>query len=572
MNINFTHSLPYGHAAADKLHLSSLGRISLILVMLFGALTPSGASAGFRAAFVDELTPLYPDSRIKEVALQEPIVLDAARGTFAGVHILVTDLRPNEPLNVEVRKSKRWPSESVGIYQLLSVPVEINSGLLSRTEKWDGQFNPYVIRRAPFRVYDVMKPIKSRIDVDDSVAAIAFEVKVPRDMEPGEYGLEVILRADTERIVRHLTIRVHSAVVPQIGKNTMCYTCWFSEKNMLWGTHDTLWSAAFWRILNRYASLMALGRQNTFRLPLDFGSTSSGQYLLDTARMGRTISILQKHGFYYVEGGPFLTSKGNHLITGGGFPVRNSRGTAELVSTLDQLHDFIEREHLEGRWFQHIQDEPGPNLDSDYIFVARLIHEKLPGVRVLEAGDNRDLVGAIDVWCPTDDQYQEHREFYMGRQNDGNECWVYTCLTPTGPWINRLLDMERLRPVYVGWGAALFGTSGFLHWGLNQYYANPFKQSVVDHPDAPHTNDQLPAGDPYIVYPGPGEPWPSVRFEALRIGLEDRELLRQLDEKDPKLCRMIIQQVFRSYDEYNKSVKVYRATKLRLLDALDSAE
>lgn len=546
-----------------------------LLVLIFATLLlcPAGglrASTRFRAAFADELTPLYPDSKIEDVALPEPVVLDVARGTVAGVHILLRGLPAMSRVSVEISGGKPWLSTNLRVYQLLDVPVEINSGLHSRTEKWDGEHNPYVIRRAPFRVFEVMRPLNSPVVTGDSVIALALEANVPQNVRPGKYDVRITIREGKRRVVKRLTVRVHSAVVPPIGKNTMCYTCWFSEKNMLWGTKDTLWGPEYWKVLDRWAAMMAKGRQNTFRLTLALDTNRAGEIVMNAERMKKTISIFERHGFYYVEGGPFLSAKGNHLVTRGGYAVQSPKGTAQIVETLDLLHKFIAGEHLEGRWFQHIQDEPGQNLDSDYVFVARLIHEKLPGVRVLEAGDNRDLAGAIDIWCPTDDEYQNHRDFYTERQKNGDECWVYTCLTPTGPWINRLLDMERLRPVYIGWGAALYGTTGFLHWGLNQYYADPFKQSVVDHPDAPHTNNQLPAGDPFILYPGPGEPWPSVRFEAMRIGLEDRELLRQLEKKNPALCGEVIASVFRAYDNYDKDVSAYRKAKLRMLEALDT--
>ena len=132
--------------------------------------------------------------------------------------------------------------------------------------------------------------------------------------------------------------------------------------------------------------------------------------------------------------------------------------------------------------------------------------------------------------------------------------------------------MERLRQVYIGWGAARFGTTGFLHWGLNRFVVDPFKQSVVDHPAAPGTNNQLPAGDTHILYPGPGQPWSSTRFEAQRIGCEDRELLRQLDAKDPALCRRLIASVFRGYNDYETGVGAYRLAKRKLLEAIDGTD
>ena len=111
---------------------------------------------------------------------------------------------------------------------------------------------------------------------------------------------------------------------------------------------------------------------------------------------------------------------------------------------------------------------------------------------------------------------------------------------------------------------------GFLHWALNRYAADPFERSVVDHPAAPGTNNQLPAGDTHVLYPGRGEPWSSTRFEAHRIGLEDRELLCQLEERDPARCRRIVASVFRGYDDYETEVRAYRFAKRRLLEALDS--
>ena len=57
--------------------------------------------------------------------------------------------------------------------------------------------------------------------------------------------------------------------------------------------------------------------------------------------------------------------------------------------------------------------------------------------------------------------------------------------------------------VYFGWAGSKYNTFGYLHWGLNQYKANPFKQSVVKHPSPQaSSNNFLPAGDTHVIYPG----------------------------------------------------------------------
>ena len=35
-----------------------------------------------------------------------------------------------------------------------------------------------------------------------------------------------------------------------------------------------------------------------------------------------------------------------------------------------------------------------------------------------------------------------------------------------GKWLNRTLDMEKIRQVYFGWGGSKYNTMGYLHWGL----------------------------------------------------------------------------------------------------------
>ena len=180
----------------------------------------------------------------------------------------------------------------------------------------------------------------------------------------------------------------------------------------------------------------------------------------------------------------------------------------------------------------------------------------------------RSLVGAVDIWCPQIHKYQQNREFFEERQQAGDQVWTYTCLTPGGPWLNRLMDQERLRSVYFAWAAMRFNVQGYLHWGLNHYKADPFMQSVVDHPAMPGTTNKLPAGDTHVVFPGPEGPWSSTRFEAQRIGLEDLAALRFLQKTDPEECQALIDKVFRGYDDWEDDVQVYRDHRRILLETV----
>ena len=81
-------------------------------------------------------------------------------------------------------------------------------------------------------------------------------------------------------------------------------------------------------------------------------------------------------------------------------------------------------------------------------------------------------------------------------------------------------------------------------------------------------SNSLPAGDTHVVYPGDGEPWSSVRFESQREGIEDLELLRQLEQRRLRQAAALVASVIRGFDDYTKDVAVLRAARRTLLQLL----
>jgi len=70
-----------------------------------------------------------------------------------------------------------------------------------------------------------------------------------------------------------------------------------------------------------------------------------------------------------------------------------------------------------------------------------------------------------------------------------------------------------------GWIASALGFDGFLRWAANSWPENPLIDSRYI---------KWPAGDTYMIYPGPLS---SVRFERLREGIQDYEKIRILREE-----------------------------------------
>jgi len=544
---------------------------SLLLSLLLASAAPAQ-----HAALFDELTPLFSDTAASEGAAR--LAADTPRGVPAGAHVLVSGLAPDAELHCAVTLDGQ-PVAELRLFQLIDVPVEQNTGLDSRTEAWDKKTNPHVIRRAPFRVFEALAPIDSTLRADSrGVAALRVEIPVDAGAEPAARTFTVTLASGAWRQELSWHLTVHSVTVPPSGAHSRGYTNWFSPGLIAQRHELEPWSEPFWDMLGRYADLMARGRQTTFWVPwANFARRAAdGTITLDRERLERYVRLFLDRGFTRVEGGHLAGRHGGDWssprldFTLTGEDVASEAGAASVATFLGLLAAALPALDLPPHvaYLQHLTDEPTDTNAEAYGALAAQVREKLPGVRIFEATMSQKLVGAVNAWCPQVQVYQRHRDFFEARRSAGDDVWVYTCLIPGGPWLNRLLDQERLRPLLLGWALEKYDLAGFLHWGLNHYRAgvDPLAQSVVPHGEGPP--NFLPAGDSHVVYPGATGPLSGVRFEAQRIGMEDAELLRVLRLRSPARADEVISRVFRAFDDYEKDVTAYRAARRALLAAL----
>ncbi len=525
-----------------------------------------------RAHLMDSLVWTYPDSVIGLKPVRR-LALDVARGGTGAAVILLNGLVPDAPVRLTARQS--GPGRPARFFRLLDVPVEANTGPVGFAERGQDK-NPFVTRRAPFRVYDAMQPVAG--DAFRPAAptqAVRVHIPVPEDARPGRISCRLTVRQGRESLDLDLGLQVFRARIPPVGRDSWPYTNWFSLENMAKRHRLAPWSAAHWAMIARYARLMARNRQNTFLLPFkDIFSAGPAGLALDRGRLRRLVGLFTRAGLYYIEGGHFgrrstaawTCPTFNVSLTG--VAATSEEGNRVIAGAARQLMEEIDARGWRGRYLQHVADEPIKDNAQDYRIFAGIVRKYMPGIPLVDALMDPTLSGSVDIWCPQAQHYQKERARFDALRAQGDRLWFYTCCYPGGPWLNRLLDMELLRPVLLGWGAARFGLDGFLHWGLNQYRSDqdPFAMSVV--PNWGGGPAALPPGDTHVVYPGADGPWSSVRFEAQREGLEDLELLRQLRRRQPRRAAALLKPVIRGFDDYTQEVPVLRRARRALLCSL----
>lgn len=540
--------------------------------------TPASTPA-IRVTLIDEVVEIYPDA-FPAVPLRR-VAVDVPRNAIAGVHVMITGLQGEEPLRFSVTGPDGRPVTACRWYRLIDVPVDENTGLDRNTEKYSGQTNPFVVRRAPFRVYDPFRPATSPERAGASTVALRLEVPVPPDADPGTRTLRLAIGAGGTSTELTFEVNVHRAAVPPLKNSTVAYINWHSLDNICTSHGLTKWSEPFWAMVGQYARLMAKGRQNAFWFHwgeyFTFDSTGNvTEFRRD--RLERLIRLFLDEGFATIHGAPIIGRRdwlgsldmllGVRAADGNEVYPTTEKGKRMITGMARPVIAMMKENRWDGMWLQGLFDEPTDEYVGRYRELIALLRGLHPGMRILEATMTMNVTGDVDVWCPQVQEYQANRDFFDARRKAGDRVWVYTCLAPGGPWLNRLLDQERLRQVYMGWALAKFGLQGYLHWGLNHHTPKPFEELVRYHMEGQY----LPAGDSHIVYPLSGEPLSSHRFEAHRIGMEDAELFGALNAHDPARVQQIIGRVVEGFDKYRLDAASYRTARKELLEALDTLQ
>jgi len=224
-------------------------------------------------------------------------------------------------------------------------------------------------------------------------------------------------------------------------------------------------------------------------------------------------------------------------------------------------------EHLRERgWLErsmlHIADEPIPVNEDSWRSLSRTAHDAAPDLRRVDAIHVTDLDGDLEVWVPQLNFFDQAYESLRRKADAGGcELWFYIAWVPQFPYTNRLIVVPTLNARVVHWMSYLYGTKGYLHWGLNWW-------------NLPLGN--FSPGDEWIIWPGEDGPHSSLRYEAQRDGLEDCECLALLEDAlrakgdpDPaRLSREIGGKLVRAITDYETDPARLEEVRRELLRAL----
>ena len=463
-----------------------------------------------------------------------------------------------------------------------------------------------LVRKVPFDIAEPMVPARRGICEDGRPVVLYVDYAIPPGAKPGLYSGTVEIRSGRDTAEVPVELEVYAATLPE--KQQLSITNWFDIDRVAERHGVRMWSEPFWKILRKYARLMAAHGQTMFWIqPCVFGlKVANGKVLMNSDRVERYIRLFLSEGLTQIEG-PHISSRHalkdeatflhwareyEDMLAWAGScrgdlpkekkakflgPIATSpEGHALLRQWLTPLWELLVKHGWQEKYYQHVFDEPLPEQANEYRHLCLIVRQLMPGVKLMDAVHIEGVNGANDLIVPS---YlggpKRERSFADENRKLGVETWYYTCCGPRGTWLNRFIDYPLIKTRLLHWYNYLTRTSGYLHWGLNMYRVgqDPWTHTLPEHGDViPEGLCMLPPGDTHIVWPGENAAYGSMRFMAMRNGIEDYELLAMIrdEQKRGRRAQGIIDKVIVNAFTYTQDLAEFDRCRRRLLKLASS--
>ena len=508
---------------------------------------------------------VYPDLPI---AFEGGAKVASARGGDVCFQVL-TDLNLNGGELLQVTCTDLG-CEAI-VYQLLPAFVNKNShAVLGVTEDYE-TVKDFATRPAPFEVYDITYLPEDGL-LKSGRAAFYIRLNVSADATPGTYTgcIHLAIGAETAHIP--VEVRIFSALIPPLADARFHMVNWIYYPPVADMHGVKPWSSEYFQVLAAYLDNQLDMRNDVLMLP-------SGEPIRDAA--GKVIDFDFTHA---EQVGKLALEKGFRSIMGGFIARWKKWDDPEIFLLWDRdvdtssLEGYRQMKLYFGRawesvvrcgwqdvYMQCMVDEPQIPNGAAYRTIAAVCRQMMPGVVINDPIEAVDLGGALDIWAVKQAFYEKYLAEYQKYQELGEEFWVYTCGFPSGKTMNRILDLPLTASRLPMWLCCKYNFAGFLHWGYHYHTAGLEKDTCLPNAKC----GWMPPGNGFVVYPGNGKPEYGVRGHLQRTGAQDYELLIQLKEKSPDKAAGLINQVCRTFDDYEFSGKCLDETRYQLLALLE---
>lgn len=388
-----------------------------------------------------------------------------------------------------------------------------------------------LVRAAPADFPDAFSEASEVVVPANTNQPIWVQFGVPANLPAGKYVGMVTALVDEDELQVPVSLTVYDFALPPSPR--LLVTVWTNTDSLAKHQKAPFGSEAWWALLSRVASLMREHHQNVILTPwtlIRAEKGPDGKPRLDFTDFDRWVGTFLRQGFKRIEighvGGREHGQWEDKTFVAYDMPCENKQTGKPDKLAIEEWLPILQAHLKERDWLErsmiHVADEPIPGNLASWKELSRRVKRSAPDLRRIDAVHVPDLAGSLEVWVPQLNFLEQWMARFKAAQGKSAELWYYTAWVPQGRYPNRLMDYPLIKTRMLHWLNYTSGTTGYLHWGWN-FWDVPF--------------DQFAPGDNFIVWPGTSAPRSSLRYEAMREGIEDHEYLCLLEDASRAAAR-----------------------------------
>jgi hypothetical protein len=296
----------------------------------------------------------------------------------------------------------------------------------------------------------------------------------------------------------------------------------------------------YWDLAGAYMEDLSAHGHDAVNVPVFGGpqllrvTRRGGTYGLDWTDVKRYVSLARSRGIRWFQWPPLsgpgdrglapalLEGQAGKPLWGPRTPAFSPAHRAFLSQYLPRLSRFLHVESLADCSLFRLSDSP---CNAEALPSFRRAREALrrlaPWVKTTDLVSDVEAARSGLVDMPAVDMGAARQLIH-----EGIPCFAALGSRPRGSYPSRFLDTPLAKVRIIGWLLYRFRLRGFLGAGYNDWYTSGTR-ALVD----PFTESSgrawpsVPAGELFLVYPGPRGPIDSIRWEIFGEGLSDYALL-----------------------------------------------
>ncbi len=379
---------------------------------------------------------------------------------------------------------------------------------------------------------DILMPNRSFDVPAGRQQPVWLRVNVPPDAVPGRYDGKVVITGDGVSVSVPVTLRVRTFRIPRPGTLACPFGLYPGTIKKWYGIVDKQNpSVCPISVFKKWSEFLGKYRLTPKNIGREYWKTSP-EGKKDLSRLRKTVGALRKKYYPPYSFAIYRLPNPGRVMKG-----EDKKDINKWISDTKQGFAEYKRLGFSQKVFLYGMDEASEKYYPLVKETYTKIKAALPEVRIMQTLNHappEKLVGLVDIWCPLSPRLEEKYDFYKARQKAGDMLWMYVCCVPCETYANFFIDEPAIDHRMLFWQAWQKGVTGLLYWSTTWWEGLNGAASGKPHfPDVPvYMRDTVVAqklknnGDGLLIWPGPdATPYPSIRLEIIRDGIEDYEYM-----------------------------------------------